>query len=54
MGGWVTQYRLNLAEHYLKRETLQEWYQSGTINADCFGWLWEYLYPSTLADLFKF
>ena len=75
MAGWTAQYRLKFAEYYLKRETVHEWDQSGTINIDCFGWLWEYvselasmrdealrkcpanmleyLYPTTLADLFK-
>src|SRR5436190_4441971 len=75
MSGWNTQYRLNVAGHYIKGNALRECHEDGTINVDCFGWLWEhvpelasmrdqvrqkcppnmleYLYPTTLADLFK-
>lgn len=76
MAKWNTQYRLKVAEHFLKKGGLKEWHDDGTINIDCFGWLWKpvpgleelrddgarrkfspdkhrYLYPTTLADLFK-
>jgi hypothetical protein len=43
MGGWTTEHRLKVADHYLKSENFQEWSDSGTINLDCFGWLWEHV-----------
>ena len=72
--GWTTQYRVKMAQYYLK-DKFEAWDKVGTVNIDCFGWLWEhvpaltkmreeasskypteildYLFPTTLADLFK-
>jgi len=40
MAGWTAQLRLKFAEHYLKREGVQSWHEDGTININCFQWLW--------------
>jgi len=40
---WTTQYRLKFAERFLQKKTLQRWHRDGTINVDCFGWLWEHV-----------
>lgn len=74
MALWTTQTRLRVAK-LLTNDNLEQWDADGTINIDCFGWLWkevpaltemrekarpkypadllDYLFPITLADLFK-
>ena len=38
---WNTQYHLKITDYFLKKQSLKEWHDNGTININCFKWLWE-------------